>query len=711
MATVSDITTTPLSGLNYIDALLDSGPDWNYLSNAGNTILYTFSITSGTESGQTGQQAFTAAQQAAVRSAFAYISQITGIQFTETSNGTSAQIHLCSTNIAGANVTGLCSWQSSYGYNGSQLVSYDADAYVYLDNVEWGAQNGNLTAGTAGYETLLHELGHALGLKHPFEDTVTLSAAQDTTLNTLMSYTDIGGPYAQFQQYDIAALNWLYGGDGLGGALGINSTTGARYYTGTTGADTLTGTQSNDLLKGNGGNDMINGGSGSDTALFSGVRSNYAVTVLADGSLLVTDATGVDGTDTLTSIETLAFSNMSVSSADVADTTAPTVPSLSVTKNGAGYIGGNAPLVVGVAEANSTVKVFYGSTQIGTTKADASGAWSLVTAGFNDGLNYSIYATATDAAGNVSSASSAISFNVDAHAPVIPTLTYSLAAGSNTAVFSGTGEVGTTIQLVDINAESIIGHAVVGANGSWTINSILPNGSYNVAIASVDVADNATASQNSLTFTVSSSANAIGTANSDTYTAVAGNNAYDGKAGIDVAVYAGSMSSYTVNKEDLGYSVTGADGTDVLVNVERLKFADGAVAIDVTGDKGYAGQAYRLYQAAFDRAPEPWGLGYWIDRLEHGSTVAQVAYEFTQQAEFDYRYGVNPTNAEFLTHMYENVLNRAPDPDGSAYWMEVLDKNWVTRAQVLEFFSESAENQANVIGSIQDGVVYTPWVG
>jgi hypothetical protein len=35
-----------------------------------------------------------------------------------------------------------------------------------------------------------------------------------------------------------------------------------------------------------------------------------------------------------------------------------------------------------------------------------------------------------------------------------------------------------------------------------------------------------------------------------------------------------------------------------------------AVALDVDGA---AGQAYRLYQAAFDRAPDKNGLGYWIN--------------------------------------------------------------------------------------------------
>jgi serralysin len=75
-----------------------------------------------------------------------------------------------------------------------------------------------------------------------------------------MSYTEVGGPYTTYRQYDIAALMWLYGDDGLHGALGINSTTGARYITGTSGADVLTGTGVDDKLEGDGGNDMIDGG-------------------------------------------------------------------------------------------------------------------------------------------------------------------------------------------------------------------------------------------------------------------------------------------------------------------------------------------------------------------------------------------------------------------------------------------------------------------
>ena len=112
MTTPSDITVTPLTGLNHIDALLDKGPDWNYLSNNNaNILFYTFSTTSGNEDGRTGQETFSASQQAATRTAFSYLQQLTGIQFQETTSGTGADFHLANLNLDGSNTTGLCSWR------------------------------------------------------------------------------------------------------------------------------------------------------------------------------------------------------------------------------------------------------------------------------------------------------------------------------------------------------------------------------------------------------------------------------------------------------------------------------------------------------------------------------------------------------------------------------------------------------------------------
>jgi Ca2+-binding RTX toxin-like protein len=596
------------------------------------------------------------------------------------------------------------------------LKSYDADAYVYLDNVEWNYQNANLAPGGQGYETLLHEVGHALGLKHPFDDNINLPATEDNTSNTLMSYTDVGGPYSTYRQDDIAALMWLYGDDGLRGKLGINSAAGAHYLVGTTGADVITGTGADDKLEGDGGNDMIDGGAGTDTAVFRSVRSNYTFSALANGNLQVTGTNGSDGVDTLHSIEVLQFADMSVSSADVvsADTTAPGAPTLAVTKNANGYAAGSMPAVTGAAEANSTVNVYTsGHELVGTTRADASGVWSLTTKAFADGTGYQIYATAIDAAGNTSVTSSSVTFNIDAHAPVIPVATLSYTDGGNQATFSGTGEAGTTIELIRGGDFVDIATTTVGADGKWSVTtSPLPNASYTVSAVSVDLADNATSAASTMAFTVASSANLAGTTGNDKLTATAGNNAIDGQGGIDTVVYAGQRVNYTVAKETLGYGVTdrvGDGGHDAVINVERLQFSDGAVALDISGS---AGQAFRLYQAALDRPAESAGLGFWIYQLDHGLTLDDMVQDIIKnQPEFTQKYGANPTDAQFVNLLYANVLHRAPDAAGYDFWVNALAHHDTTQVGIVKFFSESPENQAQVIGTIQDGIAYTPWAG
>ena len=187
----------------------------------------------------------------------------------------------------------------------------------------------------------------------------------------------------------------------------------------------------------------------------------------------------------------------------------------------------------------------------------------------------------------------------------------------------------------------------------------------------------------------------------------ADNDALDGGLGLDVAHYSGARADYGISR---GTSTTvlarrSNEGTDTLVNVERLQFADGVLGLDLDGN---AGQAYRLYQAAFARTPDTPGLKYQTNALDTALNLWQVAGNFIASPEFQSLYGSPATvsDARFVTLLYNNVLGRAPEQAGYDYHMTNL-AGGLTRAQLLTQFSESPENQRNVLPAIQDGI----WMG
>jgi Domain of unknown function (DUF4214)/RTX calcium-binding nonapeptide repeat (4 copies) len=191
-----------------------------------------------------------------------------------------------------------------------------------------------------------------------------------------------------------------------------------------------------------------------------------------------------------------------------------------------------------------------------------------------------------------------------------------------------------------------------------------------------------------------------GYAGNDILTGGAGNDTLGGGAGRDTAVFSGSKAGYTLTRTSSGMTVaSAANGTDTLINIERLQFTDKTLAFDLDGN---AGQTYRLYQAAFDRVPDKAGLGDWIEGMDRGMGLSQVATGFINSAEFKALYGNNPTNSEFVTLLYDNVLHRAPDTGGFNYWINSLSSG-MTREQALIGFSESTENKVALMAFDMNG--------
>jgi hypothetical protein len=179
---------------------------------ARGTITYGFLATDPTES--LGFEVLNADAKSAIRTAFSYFSNIVNVKFKETTQA-NADIAF------GANDQGGLSNGYAYRPNGSPTPG---KTYVMLAKEGTYSSEANFSPGSYNWSTIIHETGHALGLKHPGNYNAGggggpggpyLGESLDTQQYSMMSYV----PHAQNQAvyysspmlYDIAALQYLYG--------------------------------------------------------------------------------------------------------------------------------------------------------------------------------------------------------------------------------------------------------------------------------------------------------------------------------------------------------------------------------------------------------------------------------------------------------------------------------------------------------------------
>src|SRR5262249_1939593 len=107
--------------------------------------------------------------------------------------------------------------------------------------------------------------------------------------------------------------------DSLKNLVGLSGSAFNDTLTGNGSANTLDGRAGNDPTTGGAGDDSIVGGLGTDTAVFSGKSGDYLITDIGGGLITVQDlnaSDGDDGTDTLSSVEALKFSDITIDDAN-----------------------------------------------------------------------------------------------------------------------------------------------------------------------------------------------------------------------------------------------------------------------------------------------------------------------------------------------------------------------------------------------------------
>ena len=221
---------SPMSGSPNVDDLIWTNQvSYNYQLPTQNYINFSFDTSAAAAvPGNVGVSEMTGDQQNAVRGVLNYIHNVTGINFNETTGDSTAPVDMFfgysgdfNNGWYGVDYNNITYGQDASSGSVSTLDIHDSillnSNYDFLDSPG---------PGSVGYDTLLHEIGHALGLKNAEDGPNVLPAnldSPDITIMTNVVTADPGAPmnYGQFGSLDIAALNWLYGGDGVLGTYGL----------------------------------------------------------------------------------------------------------------------------------------------------------------------------------------------------------------------------------------------------------------------------------------------------------------------------------------------------------------------------------------------------------------------------------------------------------------------------------------------------------
>ena len=111
-------------------------------------------------------------------------------------------------------------------------------------------------------------------------------------------------------------------------------------------------------------------------------------------------------------------------------------------------------------------------------------------------------------------------------------------------------------------------------------------------------------------------------------------------------------------------------------------------------DEYYDNRIQQAYQDYLGRSADAGGLNFWRSLMRSGLTDEQLEAAFIGSAEF-YNHSGNSDRA-WVDEMYFDLLGRAPDAAGEAYWTNVLAHGG-NRSQVAAGFAASTEREGQTV--------------
>lgn len=484
---------------------------------------------------------------------------------------------------------------------------------------------------------------------------INIEGVQGSDFNDILKGSDTG----VFESFEGRAGNDSI--DGLGGvdrasyatspaAVTVNLSTGVA-SDGWGGTDTLVhiesvlGSAHNDSLTGGTGNDTLEGGLGDDT-LDGGAGNDLAVfsaarlgyEIKVDTTTGTVTVSGPDGIDTLRNIEALQFS-----------------------------------------DATFTLEI---GSQAADTLTGGDGDDAMYGGGGNDGLNGGGGDDELDGgegADTMVGGAGNDTYYVDNIGDEV--------IESDGAVGRPNGALGVKAQDIGSSIDKVV------ASISYTLGNFVEN--LQLAGGSAGLSGVGNSLDNVL----------AGNAGGNMMRGLGGNDAIDGGDGIDTAGYAGPRSQYAMSKSDTGFQVDGTaagEGTDSLTHVERLEFADGKLALDLTGN---AGEVAKILGAVFGRdfVSNQTYVGIGLNYADGG-----MSYESLVQLALDARLGAGASNAAVVDLLYTNVIGVHPDAATQANYVGLLENHTYTQATLGILAADISYNLSNInlVGLEQSGLAF-----
>jgi len=239
--------------------------------------------------------------------------------------------------------------------------------------------------------------------------------------------------------------------------------------------------------------------------------------------------------------------------------------------------------------------------------------------------------------------------------------------------------------VIDLNPGdgSFIGQPVYVQSNGVNVGDPVPN---------VWIADNVTIE------------NAVAGQGNDILIGNSSRNNVDGGAGIDTVQVDSARSQFTLNPVPGGYTLSdnaNPDNQDTLTNIERVKFADAHVALDLDG---HAGEVAKLLGAVFGAASvanqDYAGIG--LSKADEGLSYEQLAtfaIDATKLTSHD----------AIVTLLWQNLFGSAPTLSEKSPYVNMLDSGEISTGTLTMLAADTSINAENIhlTGLAQTGLVYT----